>query len=90
MSTSVKTSFEAIRGQPRIIPLYDTRVGSGDNAVYHIVGYAGVVITRWTSAATRRRSGSSRRSWCRTGDPATSDTDAVTEGVYMPPKLVIP
>ena len=91
MSTSVKTSFEAIRGQPRIIPLFDTRVGSGDTTVYHIAGYAGVVITKVDF------SGNPKKIWVQPAfivsnkvTPATSDTGTYSEGVYLPPKLVIP
>jgi Flp pilus assembly protein TadG len=91
MSTSVKSSFEAIKGQPRIIPLYDTVGGSGDGSTYQVVGYAGVVITKVEFT------GSPKKVQVQPAfvvsnkvTPATSDTDVVVEGVYMPPKLVIP
>ena len=87
----MKTSFEAIEGQPRIIPLYDTVVGTGDGAAYHIVSYAGVVVTKVDFT------GSPKKIWVQPAflvsnkvTPVTSDSDAVVEGVYTPPKLVIP
>ncbi len=90
LSTSVKTSFEAIEGQPRIIPLYDTRTGSGNTTSYHIVGYAGVVITKVDF------SGTPKKLWVQLAflvannvSPATSDS-TIVQGVYTPPKLVIP
>ncbi len=128
MSTSVKTSFQAIVGQPRIIPLYgpapgpdgvrgtaddydlsspgldgvyktaddydgkaDGVFGTGNTAQYNILGYAGVVIT------SVNFNGSAKGVTVQPAfivsnkvTPATSDTDVVSEGVYLPPKLVIP
>jgi Flp pilus assembly protein TadG len=92
LSTTVKTSFEAIEGQPRIIPLYDTVVGSGNTAAYHIIQYAGVVITNVDF------SGSPKKLWVQPAfvvsnkvTPISSDSQATTSyGVYTPPKLVIP
>jgi hypothetical protein len=45
ISAGFKAELEAIRGQPRIIPLYQSPVvGNGNNAKYTIVGFAGIVI----------------------------------------------
>jgi Flp pilus assembly protein TadG len=91
LTSSVTTSFNAIRGQPRIIPLHDTVTGNGDLAVYHIVGYAGVAVTNVDFT------GSPKRIWMQPAfvasnkvGPATSDAGSAVEGVYLPPKLVIP
>jgi Flp pilus assembly protein TadG len=90
LSTTVKTSFEAIEGQPRIIPLYDTVTGSGNGANYHIIAYAGIVITSVDF------SGSPKRLWAQPAFlvsnkvTAADSDDAVSYGVYTPPKLVIP
>ena len=128
MSTSVKTSFEAIQGKPRIIPLYgpapgpdgirgtaddtdltgngpdgvyrtaddydgkaDGVLGTGDTTKYNVIGYAGIVITKVDFR------GDQKELWVQPAflvsnkvTAAQNDTDAVVEGVYLPPKLVIP
>ncbi|HEX4589222.1 MAG TPA: pilus assembly protein TadG-related protein [Gemmataceae bacterium] len=45
ISAGFKDELAAIRGQPRIIPLYTTVVGQGNNTYYTVVGWAGVIIT---------------------------------------------
>ena len=45
MSEQVERRLIEILGQPRIVPLYDTVTGTGNNTEYHIVGFAAVVIT---------------------------------------------
>jgi hypothetical protein len=42
ISGAIEADLLAIVGQPRNIPLYQTVSGSGNNAVYQIVGFAGV------------------------------------------------
>ncbi|NLX12523.1 MAG: hypothetical protein GXY44_02575 [Phycisphaerales bacterium] len=42
LSAAVKDPFEKIKGQPRIIPLFSTVSGPGNNAMYTIVGFAGI------------------------------------------------
>jgi Flp pilus assembly protein TadG len=90
LTTSVKTSFEAILGQPRIIPLYDTVTGTGDSAAYHIVGYAGVVVTKVDFT------GSPKKVWVQPAFvvsnrvTAGTPTSGAVQGVSLPPKLVIP
>ena len=44
ISAGVKDDLLAVRGQPRCIPLFTTVSGSGNNAKYIIVGFAGVRI----------------------------------------------
>jgi hypothetical protein len=92
VTTSLKTTLEAISGRPRIIPLYDTKTGTGSTTVYHIVAYAGVVITKVDFT------GNPKSLWVQPAfvvsnkvTPITSDDQATTDyGVYTPPKLVIP
>jgi Flp pilus assembly protein TadG len=45
VSAGVKDELASIIGQPRIIPLYSSVSGPGNNAVYTIVGWAGITIT---------------------------------------------
>ncbi len=44
ISAAVKDELDAIKGKPRIIPLYSTVSGPGNNATYTIVGFVGVRI----------------------------------------------
>ncbi len=92
LSTSVKTSFEAIIGRPRIIPLYDTVTGSGNTAQYHLVGYAGVVVTKVDFTS------SPKKVWVQPAFVVTNKVSPIVpgadptavKGVTIPPKLVIP
>ncbi len=45
LSNRVRSELAAIKGKPRIVPLYSEVRGSGNNAQYTIVGFAGVRIT---------------------------------------------
>jgi hypothetical protein len=91
LSTTVKTSFEQIVGQSRIIPLYDVILFPGNNATYHIVGYAIATIVQVDFT------GNPKKLWIQPAllmtNKATAATDlsgVVTYGVYTPPRLVIP
>ncbi|MCD4727083.1 MAG: hypothetical protein K8R46_05455, partial [Pirellulales bacterium] len=42
ISAGMKNELASIRGKPRIIPLFDSVTGNGNNATYTIVGFAGV------------------------------------------------
>ncbi len=42
MSSGFKSSLDSIIGLPRVIPIYTTVTGNGNNAMYTIVGFAGV------------------------------------------------
>ena len=44
ISAGVKDDLLAVRGQPRVIPLFSSVSGPGNNAQYTIVGFAGVRI----------------------------------------------
>jgi Flp pilus assembly protein TadG len=44
ISAGVKDELAAIKGQPRIIPLFTTVSGNGNNAMYTIVAFAGVTV----------------------------------------------
>jgi len=90
LSTSIKESFDEIIGKPRIIPLYDTVDGNGANTVYHIIGFAAVVVT------SSDLKGNPKRVWVQPTSiitnkiiPADLDT-TLSEGVWTPPRLVMP
>jgi hypothetical protein len=90
LTTSVKSKFEQISGQSRIVPLYDTVVNPGDNAAYHIVSYAVVTIVQVDF------SGNPKKLWVQPARLASNKVTAsdlsnvVSYGVYSPPRLVIP
>lgn len=44
LSAAIKDDLEAIKGLPRAIPLFNHVAGPGNNAVYTIVGFAGIRI----------------------------------------------
>jgi Flp pilus assembly protein TadG len=44
VSAGCKAALTSIMGQPRVIPLYSSVAGPGNNAEYTIVGFAGVTI----------------------------------------------
>jgi Flp pilus assembly protein TadG len=45
ISAGFKDELTAIRGQPRVIPLYSKVTGQGNNTYYTIVAFAGIIIT---------------------------------------------
>jgi Flp pilus assembly protein TadG len=45
VSAGMKSALTSIIGQPRVIPLYSSVSGPGNNAQYIIVGFAGITIT---------------------------------------------
>jgi hypothetical protein len=90
ISNGTKSAWDAIVGKNKIIPLYDTVGGTGNNAVYHVVGFAGVRVV----AADLQ--GNPKRVWVQPTDfysrrvmPAPPGTPGMV-GVYGPPRLVIP
>jgi hypothetical protein len=91
LSTSVRSSFDAIVGQSRIVPLYDVVLNSGDNASYHIVNYAVVTIVQVDFT------GNPKKLWVQPAllmtNKATASMDlnvVTTWGMYTPPRLVMP
>lgn len=90
LSTSVKDPFEQIIGKSRIVPLFDTVSGTGNNTSYHIVGFAAVVITDVDLQ------GNPKRVWVQPSKIITNKVVAgpldtnLSEGVWTPPRMVIP
>jgi hypothetical protein len=90
LSVGVSDEFEAIEGKQRIIPLFDQVGGTGNNTKYDIVAFAAVSVVR------SDLKGNPKRIWVQPTrifttkmTPAALDS-APTEGVFSPPKLVIP
>jgi len=44
ISAGIKDDLEAIKGQPRIIPLFNRVTGNGNNSMFTVVGFAGIRI----------------------------------------------
>jgi Flp pilus assembly protein TadG len=93
ISTGVKDAFESIVGQRRIIPLYSSVTGNGNNAVYKISEFAGITIVavdlqgnpkRVIAQPTALFSGK-----VSPAQPPSGSAAAIV-GVYAPPRLVIP
>jgi hypothetical protein len=57
LSASIKDDLEAVKGQPRSIPLFDQVAGNGNNSYFRIVGFAGVRImyVKLTGAMTQKQ-----------------------------------
>jgi hypothetical protein len=45
LKSSLLSDFQTIENTPRILPLYDTYGGNGDNAWYHVTQFVGVTVT---------------------------------------------
>jgi len=90
LTTSVKAKFEAIEGQSRLVPLYDTVLMPGDNAQYHVIAYAVVTIVQVDFT------GNPKKLWVQPARLASNKvvasdlSNVVSYGVYSPPRLVIP
>jgi hypothetical protein len=91
ISNGVKDDWDAIIGLNRIIPLYDTLSGTGNNASYHIVGFAGVRVI----AADLL--GNPKRVWVQPTSfysakvtPLPAGSSGNMTGVYAAPRLVMP
>ena len=91
ISNGTKDDWAAIVGQNKIIPLYDTVGGNGNNASYHIVGFAGVRIVAVDMT------GNPKQVWVQPTQFYSSKVTASLSGsgqsmigVHAPPKLVIP
>jgi Flp pilus assembly protein TadG len=46
ISAAIKSSLEAIRGEPRMIPIFDSVSGNGNNAMYTITAFTGIRILK--------------------------------------------
>lgn len=57
LSASIQNDLLSIKGQPRIIPLFSTVSGPGNNSMFTIVGFAGIRIldVRLTGAMSSKR-----------------------------------
>ena len=70
-------------GKTNYIPVYDAVTGTGDNARYHIVGYAAFYFTGWRLTSTSHSSTASGRPPCQ--NPVTCISGAFVYGLQPAP-----
>ncbi len=90
ISAGMKDELASIRGQPRIIPLFDSVSGNGNNATYTIVGFAGVRVidVRLTGKMSGKRViVQPARVQVYGGIPASGSTP-ISNFIYSPVRLV--
>lgn len=91
LSAAIKTDLEAIKGQPRTILLFTEVAGPGNNAIYTIVGFAGIrVVDVHLTGSMKSKAVCIQPavSVDPTAVPAASDTFHPSYFVYCPPTLV--
>jgi Flp pilus assembly protein TadG len=89
ISAGVKDELESIKGQPRIIPIFSTVTGPGNNAMYTIVQFVGIRIMEVKltgSQSSKRVIVQPANIVARGGIP--SPTSGTTAFVYSPVWLV--
>jgi Flp pilus assembly protein TadG len=88
ISAGVKDELTAIKGQPRLIPIFSKVVGPGNNAQYTIVHWAGVRImdVKLTGAMNQKRVIVQPAHMVISG--AIASTESTSEYVYSPVVLV--
>ncbi|MGY8769312.1 MAG: pilus assembly protein TadG-related protein [Pirellulales bacterium] len=92
LSSGIKLAVQAIYGESRLVPLYDSVAGNGGNVEFHIVGWgvAKVIDSSWNGA---------NDTWVKIEKSYTYDTylraqsnlsneTGVIEGAYASPALV--
>ena len=93
MSTGIKDAVRQVHGQTRIIPIYDSVMGGGNNADFNVVkwGVVEVVGSNWAgaqnSSVTLRKVFTYNGSTLR-AQPDLSNTDNLIDGAFTTPVLV--
>jgi Flp pilus assembly protein TadG len=92
LSSGMKDAVEAIHGTGRIVPIYDSVTGSGNNAEFRIVGWGGVVIVGSRFDGAKRTHITMRKSTIYDGAlvPAgdLSSTNGTIANTFTAPVLV--
>jgi Flp pilus assembly protein TadG len=90
LSNGTQSTWEALVGQNRIIPLYSTVSGTGNTAAYQIIGFAGIrIVDVKMNGNPKKVTVQSTWFYSPKVTPATSSAQ-VSIGAYAPPKLVLP
>ncbi|MBM4005758.1 MAG: hypothetical protein FJ295_21140 [Planctomycetes bacterium] len=91
LSVGIKSAIQAIHGQSRLVPIYDTVSGNGNNAEYRVVGWGAVVVvdSHWTG---NNKSVTIKKTYAYDGhlraQGSLSNSTGTIEGVYTSPALV--
>lgn len=91
ISAGFKSALASIVGQTRLIPIFASLVGNGNNATYDIVRFAGVrimAVDLTGSMSSKHLTVQPAVVYTRGGIPATSTTTQFTYGTYSPVWLV--
>ncbi|HVW02053.1 MAG TPA: pilus assembly protein TadG-related protein [Planctomycetaceae bacterium] len=91
ISAGFKSALASIVGQTRLIPIFKSVVGNGNNAQYDIVAFAGVRILDVNltgSMSSKHLTVQPATVYTRGGVPNTSSTTTTSYGVYSPIFLV--
>ena len=92
LSSGMKSAIQAIHGEKRLIPVYDSVSGTGNNAEFHVVGWAAceVVTSGW--AGSKNTFVTIKKSYTYDGYLTVaedlSDTTDTIEGAFATPVLV--
>lgn len=87
MSASMKDDLESITGEPRIIPVYRSVEGSGDNAEFTIVKFVGVRVMH-VQLNGGQKSISIQPASTSFNGVIQSASSGTSEQIYSPPRLV--
>ena len=91
LAPAAKSALASIIGQPRIIPIFTSVVGEGNNATYDIVEFVGVRIMDVNltgSMSSKHLTVQPCNVYTRGGIPATSSSTTSSYGTYSPVWLV--
>jgi hypothetical protein len=91
ISAGCKSALASIIGQTRIIPIFASLVGNGNNATYDIVAFVGVrilAVDLTGSMSSKHLTVQPATVFTRGGIPATSSATQSSYGVYSPVWLV--
>jgi hypothetical protein len=85
ISAGITSALTSIIGQPRIIPLYSSASGNGNNCNYTIVGFAGIAITEVVlTGPLSDKHITIQPAFCLDGNTITSGSGLTSPFVYRP------
>lgn len=89
LSAAVKDDLEAIKGQPRAIPLFTQVSGNGNNANFTIVAFAGIRVLHVKLTGPMSKKAVIVQPAVLVDDAATTgEVTGTSYGVYRPPMIV--
>jgi hypothetical protein len=89
LSAAIKDDLEAIKGTPRSIPLFRQVTGNGNNAMYTIVGFAGIrIMNVKLTGAMQSKHVIIEPAFVMDDSVITTAGEGTSYFVYEPPRLV--